>query len=220
MSNIPKIIHQIWVGSPLPDWAREYHTRWRDLHPEWSVQLWYEEMLDWLDHHDLFSQWRYYAPRNRGQWQANIARIEILRRYGGVYVDSDMEPLRAIDDLIARADHNAFTVWSDEQRKIIGNAVCGSTPEHPLLNDLTNGLRVRVSKHNGLRPMYTCGVLYWTDEVRKRQQRDVNVFNHEVAYPYNFTELERGGEDFSATDAYMVHHWHNIRNGGNTGQQK
>ena len=38
--RIPKIIHQIWLGSELPVRFRGYQQNWRRLHPDWDYKLW------------------------------------------------------------------------------------------------------------------------------------------------------------------------------------
>ena len=33
--RIPKIIHQIWLGSPLPERYKQWQRTWTDNHPDW-----------------------------------------------------------------------------------------------------------------------------------------------------------------------------------------
>ena len=45
-SQIPKIIHQIWVGdNPIPDYCKEFHLKMKQLHPDWEVNLWGNEIF-------------------------------------------------------------------------------------------------------------------------------------------------------------------------------
>ena len=83
---IPRLIHQIWVG----DWPRPAWTdAWRDL-PGWGYQLWDE---DRIDRFGLVNRRLYDAYLADGKpWgAADIARVEILARCGGVYLDADVE---------------------------------------------------------------------------------------------------------------------------------
>jgi hypothetical protein len=132
-----------------------------------------------------------------------------------------MEPLRPIDPLIADVERStgAFCTWQVDD-KFINSAFCGSAPAHPVLGELLAGLRTNVEKNDGLRPMYTCGVQYWTNQVKAHHLGKIDVLPSRTAFPYSFTKLHRASEDFTDTGAYMVHHWHNVRSGGNTGQSK
>src|ERR1700730_3033568 len=38
--KIPKIIHQIWLGSPFPEKYNKYQASWQKLHPKWIYKLW------------------------------------------------------------------------------------------------------------------------------------------------------------------------------------
>ena len=92
MADIPKLIHLIWLDAPMPDWARACGERWRILNPGWVV-LW---------HHDD----SLLAPRYRPYWaqarwpsvKADLLRLSILNRQGGVYVDTDTMPLVPLGD--------------------------------------------------------------------------------------------------------------------------
>lgn len=39
-TKIPKIIHQIWLGSPLPQKFKKLQASWIKMHPEWTYILW------------------------------------------------------------------------------------------------------------------------------------------------------------------------------------
>src|SRR5690606_35981755 len=38
--KIPKIIHQIWIGSPVPERFQELMDSWKTFHPDWTYILW------------------------------------------------------------------------------------------------------------------------------------------------------------------------------------
>ena len=53
----------------------------------------------------------YVSERYAGQLRSDLARYDILWRYGGVYVDCDLEALRPIDDLL---DVPGFAGWETD----------------------------------------------------------------------------------------------------------
>ena len=95
---IPRIFHQIWVGpNPFPEEFAAYQQTWVDHHPDWELRFWTEENLP------TSSELRRpeVAERLRAPWErADILRLEVVWRHGGVHVDTDFECLRPIEPLI------------------------------------------------------------------------------------------------------------------------
>lgn len=211
---IPRTVHQVWIGPPMPTHLQRYGDAWRALHPGWEYRLWGEDDLDWIEHRDLWDAGPELAPRNLGQFRSNIARIEILWRHGGVYADCDMEPRKPIDPLLDGV--SAFSFYHNPQvrhgQTIIANALMGAEPGHPTFRALLDGMRDNVAANPGMRSTYTTGVRYVSRVLAGRD--DVTVYPLEYAYPYTQFELERASEEFPA--AYAVHHWNNVRSGGHT----
>ena len=93
--KIPKIIHQIWLGSPFPEVYRNYQQSWLANHPDWEYYLWTDADIAALG---LENREFYDTSNNYGE-RSDIARYEILYRFGGVYVDVDYECLKPLDKL-------------------------------------------------------------------------------------------------------------------------
>ena len=130
---VPKIIHQIWVGrDPLPDDFASYVETWKRNHPGWEHRLWTEESIPAdLRRPEALERIRHPAER------ADILRLELLWRHGGVYVDTDFECLRPLDPHIGDAEF--FTAYLKPKnivkaRERVNNAFIGSVPAHPLLD--------------------------------------------------------------------------------------
>jgi len=45
-ARIPRVLHQIWLGSPLPPRFAVLRARWRALHPRWRPVLWTDTEID------------------------------------------------------------------------------------------------------------------------------------------------------------------------------
>lgn len=136
---IPLIIHYIWFGSSLPVQYQDGIELCKKIHPEWSFYLWNEQTLaqafpEGLVNQSLFDQAQ--KIKNYGM-MSDIARYEILCKYGGLYVDCDIEILRSFNYL-----HYAYHFYSCmeplEHGIYFGNAVIGSCREHPILRYVIN----------------------------------------------------------------------------------
>jgi hypothetical protein len=147
VATIPRIIHQIWLGSPLPQQLRKYSDSWRARHPDWEFKLWTDREVDAFDFgtRDLYD-----ASTCWGQ-KSDLLRVELLDRFGGVYVDLDYECYRPIDDLVARYDFfgtlkNIFTAylgWPAIWRTpiVVCNSLIGARPSHPIMRAYLDRVR-------------------------------------------------------------------------------
>ena len=207
---IPKVFHFIWVGDPMPDHLAGYVATWNQVHPDWAMIVWDEERLDaTLDRTlDLFRR----APdltAHVGQFRSDVARYELLWRFGGVYVDCDFEAVRPIDPLIEQqvAGGQMFAAW-EVDGVWVNNAIIGAPAGISVLDAVIDGLAANVAAHPSARPNVQTGPQYFTPIVR-RHRGAVRVFPSAWFYPYRWDELDRQGDEFP--DAYAIHHWDNAR---------
>lgn len=137
--QIPKIIHQIWMGSPLPADLREFSRTWQERHLDWEYRLWTDAEIKGFAFktRDLFESTSCYGQRS------DILRAEILARFGGVYVDLDYNCLGSISELVEGYDFFASlrhvmaahlgwkAVWPEPV--MVCNSIIGAVPGHPIL---------------------------------------------------------------------------------------
>lgn len=125
---IPKIIHQIWLGPrPLPDEDAVYVETWKRLHPSWEHRLWTEDNLPDDVRPEVRERLRVPAERS------DLLRLELVVRFGGVYVDTDFEALQPLDDLLEGVEIFAAYLRDGSEDLRINNAIFGATAQHPLL---------------------------------------------------------------------------------------
>jgi hypothetical protein len=106
--------------------AERWWERFESLHPGWRYMTW-RDPLDPADFPLTSKAW----PRvSCGAQLADLVRLEVLLRFGGVYVDQDIEPFRSLEPLMSSV---IFAAWEDE--RTIPNAVIGARPDHPLIRD-------------------------------------------------------------------------------------
>ena len=83
-------IHQIWIGPEKSAIIRECMQSVRDMNPEFEYMEWNEKNFPKFDYQDIIDQSQ--SPRE----SSDIMRIEIVRNYGGIYLDSDMLCLKPL----------------------------------------------------------------------------------------------------------------------------
>ncbi len=142
--RIPRIVHQIWIGSPVPDNFREWMSTWMNLEG-WEYKLWTDAEISQLS---LYNRVLYDQSTNYGE-KSDIVRLEILSMFGGVYVDVDLE---CINPEIFEELHHSFDFYIGFEPLEHGftnkfnmfkvcNAIIASAPDHPLIRDLIENLK-------------------------------------------------------------------------------
>lgn len=123
---IPKEINQIWIGDPKK-MPKEWMDTWK--RPGWKYIFWNEKEIDSIN---LVNREKYDYFYKKGIYDgaADIARVEILARFGGVYIDADSICLEPIDDLL----ESEFFAGIEYDRRI-ANGIMGSEEGHTILLD-------------------------------------------------------------------------------------
>ena len=128
--KIPRIIHQIWLGSPVPAVYKGYMSSWQEKHPDWDYMLWTDDNVHTL--FPLYNQEFYDAAENYGT-KSDILRWELLYRFGGLYVDTDYECLNPMDELHYVYDFYTGIQPLDAIFLQLGAALVGCIPGHPIM---------------------------------------------------------------------------------------
>ncbi len=214
---IPKVFHQIWLGpKPVPDQFQQWADRWLQLNPGWKMEW-------WTDHHlpDITNRQQFDAADKMAA-KSDILRYEICSRYGGIYVDSDLEPHRPIEPLLNGV--NAF--YGDERPNTPCNAILGCAPNDPFFHHLVQQLPAsfagpgdivdktgpRFLKReldaflgNDASVDWDFGQPRRHRHASRDHQRHVFGFDWRTFYPYYYTEPQREKDPFP--DATARHHW-------------
>jgi len=157
--KIPKIIHQIWIGSPVPQELKEFLATWPAIHPDWEYKLWTDaDLFDFhLENQDLFDIAENYGVKS------DIWRYEILYRHGGVYVDTDFESIENLEFLNHLYDFYTGLQTLDSELIQLGVALIGARAGHPMLKMCIQELRESFSRPGVVQkagPMHFTRVFY------------------------------------------------------------
>ncbi len=208
---IPRVLHRVWVGpDPVPEILERYGETWREHHPDWELRLWRDETLPPLscqEAYDAVGTW----PQGPGEsvspeavalanWRAryDIVRLEVLRQFGGVIVDMDVEAIRPLDPLLSGV--TAFAGRATHARRI-GNQVLGATPGHPFFELAVQELSGVVGTVPTAGHIAAGGFL---SRLLARRPDGVTVFPRDTFYSPLTIEPTRRPDDFP--DIYAVHH--------------
>lgn len=225
--KISKIFHQIWLGEkPMHPLMVAWQRKWMELHPTWDFHLWTEEE-DRRDTHlsslrlqpgpgnpcfnlritNLYPQLT--AKACHLAQRANIWRYQILLAFGGIYLDTDIEPHKPIDELIG--ERSAFVVPRIDSKVIYENAIFGTVPGHRWIQALVDRLPEKDPTVS-----LSMGVDYFTPISLKFSEVSAlprGAFVFEYPLPDPWAKIQAGetipppAPQIPPTDAYGVHHW-------------
>jgi mannosyltransferase OCH1-like enzyme len=214
--KIPKVFHQIWLGNlPPHPLMLEWRERWQLLHPTWQFWVWTEasdpHVLTCGDESIFSGCWALLDAACHLAQRANMWRYQVVSRFGGIYLDTDLESLRPIDDLVDQAE--AFVVPRYGHRHtIFESAFFGAIPGHRWTEELVRELPKQDPKIS-----LSMGVDYLTS-VTKRHPEVVVLSEEAILFkvPDDWAAAKREMRlpevtlcpPFSNTRA--IHHWSSL----------
>ncbi len=102
---IPKIIHYIWLGGKeLPDLDKECIESWKKYCPDYEIKRWDESNLN-LDFCDYV---REAYDNKKYAFASDVLRLDLLYRYGGIYLDVDVKIIKPIDKFLENKCFGGF----------------------------------------------------------------------------------------------------------------
>lgn len=95
---IPKKLHYCWFGrNPKPELARKCFESWKKFCPDYEIFEWNEDNYD-IHSAPLFVRQAYEAKK--WAFVTDYVRLEVVHNHGGIYLDTDVEIIKPIDDLL------------------------------------------------------------------------------------------------------------------------
>jgi len=185
---IPKHFHWIWLGSPVPKKQKEWIFSWLLKHPGFQYSV-------WQDFTDLQNQ-AYFDKAANWAAKADIARYEILYRYGGVYIDTDFECFKPIDIFLEK---DALLV--KEPGDAVANSLIGLKAGDPFIKYCIDSLPAWIDEHANDGTNVQSGPVFFTEMCKRFGMKDF-VEDTTLFYPYNIKEPK-----FIYPQSYAAHHW-------------
>lgn len=201
--KIPKIIHQIWLGSPFPEKYKAFQESWKKYNPDWEYILWTEETLKNIPMHNRDM---YETARNYGE-KSDIARYEILYLYGGLYVDTDFECLKPFDNFNYGYDFYIGIQPLDTNILQLGIGLIGCAPNNMLMGAILHNLQ---NQKNIAQIITKTGPIYVTRvfcALALQQSDIVCAFPPTFFYPCGYTHNLADRNSWIKSESYAIHHW-------------
>lgn len=123
--KIPKIIHYCWFGKgEKPELVQKCLDSWKEHLSDYQIVEWNEETFDVKT--NSYVKEAYEAKKYA--FVSDYVRVYALYRYGGIYLDTDVEVIKSFNDLLY---HNSF--WGFEQENYIATSTIGAAKGNPII---------------------------------------------------------------------------------------
>lgn len=205
---IPKKIHYMWFGSKtLPKALQKCVESWEKLCPDYEIIRWDESNYD-LNTNPYMK--RAYELKQWG-FIPDYARLDILFQHGGIYLDTDVELIRNLDELLYQS---AFT--STEKWRVVNIGGCtGAVPKHPAIKSILDFREnVKFENLDGSLNRMASGYYDTLPFLNEGYQLNginqcvngMNIYTFDYFHPYDYVS----GEMVLSKNTFSIHHF----NGG------
>lgn len=167
---IPKVIHYCWFGKGLmPASQLECIKKWNTILPDYEIKRWDESNFD--INICSYSKEAYQAKKYA--YVSDVARCYVLNKYGGIYLDTDVELFKTLDNYLKYDFFSAVELYKEFYTEGIHlldennqpkdstvfipyfgllSSVVGCCAQNPLMNDCLDyymGLKVNADNFKG-----------------------------------------------------------------------
>lgn len=126
--KIPKIIHSFWFsGDEKNDLYKKCIDSWQSKLADYEIIEWNQDNYDCCTHPFVKKA----IEEKAWAFASDYARLDVLNRIGGIYLDMDVEVFKSFDDLLC---NDAILSYSNNVQ--VDLAVIGSKPGNNLIRDL------------------------------------------------------------------------------------
>lgn len=206
---IPKIIHYCWVGNCTKPKSVLYCIEsWKKFCPDYKIVEWNESNYDFSKNGYMRQA---YEAKKWG-FVPDYARLDIIYQYGGIYLDTDVELIKNLDELLSYKAFMGFENTGDGELFVNCGHGFGAEPGHRIIKtarDLYNNMNFR--NINGSydllpSPNYTTRVLKKFGLIQENKDQlldDMMIFASDVLCPKNF----RTGRIHKTNRTVSIHHF-------------
>lgn len=200
---IPKIIHYCWFGNKkMPNEFKKYIKSWKKFCPDYKLILWNESNYD-LNKNSFVSE-----AAKRGKWAfvADYLRLDVLEEFGGIYLDTDVELVKKIDNFL---NYEAFAGFECSEYVNFGSIV-GAVPHNALINEMKQAYENFIfsddTLHTHTIPIVSTGILQNHGFQKNETEQEVDgfhIFTRDYFCPMNYS----GIYDAYTDNTHSIHHF-------------
>jgi len=125
---IPKIIHQTWKTTQIPDNWLESQKSCKALHPDYKYILWTDDDMDKFVKREYPNFYKVYISYKYDIQRCDVFRYLVLFKYGGIYLDLDIICKKNLNNFL---NYDLVLTYSSNIKTSMTNSFIMIIPEHP-----------------------------------------------------------------------------------------
>lgn len=188
---IPKVIHYCWFGGgEIPRKYQDYIDGWQKICPDYKIVRWDENNYD--IHKNSYMEQAY--VNKKWSFVSDYARFDIIYQQGGIYLDTDVELKKNLDEVL---DSSAFMALEKNESgvSVAAGLGFGAEPKNPVIKDLRDAYEnIDFIKENGSLnvvpiPIYTTNYLQKRGLIREdifQEVAGIKIYPTEYFAPLDF----------------------------------
>lgn len=201
--QIPKIIHYAWFGkNPMPEEYINYIEGWKKLCSDYKFCKWDENNYD-------ISQNSYMKTAyDTKAWAfvSDYVRKDVVYKYGGVYLDTDVEMIKNIDDLLYQDGFCAF-----EKNLVASGLGFGAKKGHRIVKEWRDIYETLIFNEDTILKMIACPI-HETEILKKYGLKQNNSLQNIMGMTVYPDEVLSGtnrvtNEPIITPNTYTIHHY-------------
>lgn len=202
--RIPGVIHYCWFGGgEIPARYQAYMETWKACCPGYTIRRWDETNYDVTKNRYM----RQAYDRKMWAFVSDYARIDVVHRYGGIYLDCDVELRKPLDVFLGEKLYCGF----EDERHIALGLGFGAVAGHPYLKSLLEYYDGLAFIDDEGMPNLTACPVYQTEVAESYGILAKNCFQKTdqiTAYPTEvFAPYSYGGTGKITDNSYSIHHF-------------
>ena len=202
---IPKKIHYCWFGgNPLPKDVKKCIESWKKYCPDYEIIKWDESNFD--INCCNFVKEAYY--NKAWSFVSDYARLKIIYDNGGIYLDTDVELIRNIDDIL---NSNCYFSLQQEGNYVATGLGFGSVKGTQILQEMMNEYEL-IKFENNNREKFTCPLIN-TKVIKKHgnyNNNKISILGENIKiYPAKYFDPISPGDtkNLMCKETYSIHHY-------------
>lgn len=129
LDEIPQIIHYIWFGNkPKSKFVRRCIASWHKYCPTYKIIEWNETNYNIKKNRYMYEAYK----AKKWAFASDYARYDIVYHYGGIYLDTDVELVAGLDNLL----HDKMFMGFLESQRVNSGLGFGSVKGNPILKEM------------------------------------------------------------------------------------
>ncbi len=204
---IPLKIHYCWLGgNPLTPLGEKCLASWRKYCPDYEIIRWDESNYDFTKHPYM----KQALEAKKWGFVPDYARLDIVYQHGGIYLDTDVEIIKPLDDLLK----NEFFAGFESKDFIALGLGFGAEAGHPLLSEMMKdydnysfinedgSLNLLPSPQIQTKILRSCGLQNDTEEIQHLETQ-ITIYPQEYFCPKDFSLHKLN----ITSNTYTIHHY-------------